>query len=67
MLTLDSETDTEVEAKVMVIGYDLFDENATTVMVNIVYPRGYVQKKLYSEEELDQMKLKASKLFKSLA
>lgn len=67
VLLTDPETSAPVEAKCTVVGYDLWDDLATTVMVNVVFPKGYVAKKLLSEEELEQAKLQASKLYKSLA
>lgn len=54
------------EALCMVIGYDLWDDKANTVMVNMVMPKGYCIKQLVTEEALIEMKIKGSKLYKSL-
>lgn len=54
------------EAICMVIGYDLWDDKANTVMVNMVMPKGYCIKQLVTEEALIEMKIKGSKLYKSL-
>lgn len=63
----DPITETEIESKCTIIGYDTFNKEDTNVMVNVEFPTGYSRKFLMNQDELEQAKLLSSKLYKSLA
>jgi hypothetical protein len=62
VLVTDPDTGAPVEATCVILGVDEGE-----VMVTLTYPKGYLLKKFFSKEDLEQAKLQACKLFKSLA